>query len=232
MHERLAWDINELTRYGGLLDTLTALLPETGTTPDTEKSSAHKISGSPPPWHAEAADVLMTIHAGARELESVMRYRVTGTVPIRGGSDGNTRAALAGVAALAGAVPDSAARAATSLVAHWVRRARQVRDIDQTERWVALPRLPGLLPPACPYCRTYALRMSRAAGEVRCMNAQCLDRDQRRPVARMEYGLLSGDGILMFADGGRLSYEAPADAASHAQDPHGTEPIHRHQPDS
>lgn len=209
MHERLSWDVEELTRYGGLLDILSALLPEPVAIATVGAYGVHRVSGSPAPWHAEAADVLMAIHAGARELENDMRYRVTGNASNRGGSDANTRDALAAVVALAPAVSEPAARDAAGLVARWVRQARQVRDVDQADRWVTLPRMPGMSPPPCPYCQTYALRMSRTAGEVRCLNAECLDDDGRRPVARMEYGRLSGDGVLVFRDGSQIVYEMP-----------------------
>lgn len=209
MHEQLSWDVEELTRHGGLLDTLSGLLPEIVSVADVGTTTGHKVSGSPAPWHAEAADVLMTIHAGARELENAMRYRITGNARTRGGSDANTRDALAAVVKLAPALPEPIADDAAAQVARWVRQARQVRDIDQADRWVSLPRMPGMLPPPCPYCLTYALRMSRIAGEVRCLNVDCRDDNGRRPIARMQYGRLSGDGMLVFADGSLIVYDVP-----------------------
>jgi hypothetical protein len=107
---------------------------------------------------------------------------------------------------LAYAVPAEVAADAAERVAHWVRSARQIRDLDQADRWVPLPRDPGRMPPPCPYCDTYSLRMSRRAGEVRCIAPECCDDRGRRPVARMEIGQLSGDAYLAFADGREIVY--------------------------
>jgi hypothetical protein len=70
---QLRLDVDELARPGGLLARLEALLPEQVGDPSRGTSSSHKVTGSPAPWHAEAAGVLMDIHAGARELEDNLR---------------------------------------------------------------------------------------------------------------------------------------------------------------
>lgn len=75
----------------------------------------------------------------------------------RGGSDTNTRAALEAIAHLVHGVPDDVARALDG----WVRQAWQVRDIGEEDRGEPLRALRGQLPPACPYCKTFSLRLVR-----------------------------------------------------------------------
>ena len=205
--ERLTWEVEELINPGGILDQLKQLMPQQTATAETDKSHRGQQFGAPIPWHPEAGHVYMTIHAGARELENEIRYRLNGTLKNRGGSDGNPRAALAAITQLAYALPAEHVEDAAALVGKWVTAARQIRDIDQADRWVPLPRTPGHYPPPCPYCSTYALRMSRRAGEVRCINTECQDGRGRRPVARMAHGLLSGDAYLAFADGREVTYQ-------------------------
>lgn len=206
MQDQLTGDIDTLTKPGGLLDQLTALITEQASNPDT-KHITKRLTGSSPPWHAEAAHVLTEIHQGARDLENDIRYSITGRTMTRGGSDANTRKALHAITQLTPAVPEHITRHAAGQIAGWVRAAQRIRDIDQTERWVPLPRMPGMRPPPCPYCRTYGLRMNRMAGEVRCVNRECVDDEGRRPVARMEHGRLTGDAYLAFADGREVIYQ-------------------------
>ena len=209
----LALDVNELTRKGGVLDQLDALLPEQATDPTTG-GGHHKVTGSPAPWHAEAAGALMTIHEEARRLEASLRREVTGNLGRRrGGTTGNTREALDAIVKLSEAVCDDEVKRAARIVARWVTAARQIRDIDQTDRWEPLPRLPGMLPPACDWCETYALRMNRRTGEVRCTNSRCRDEDGRRPVARIITGTYSGQASLVWQDGRAVVYTTEDPAA-------------------
>jgi hypothetical protein len=202
----IALDINELTRPGGVLDQLEQLLPEQAT--DSTTGGGHqKITGSPAPWHAEAAAALVVIHEEARRLEASLRREVTGNLGRRrGGSTGNTRDALAAIVKLTEAVCDDEVKTAARIVARWVTSARQIRDIDQTDRWEPLPRLPGMLPPACDWCDTYSLRMNRRTGEVRCTNSRCKDEEGRRPVARILTGTYSGQASLVWQDGRSVVY--------------------------
>lgn len=204
--DALRSDVVELVRPGGLLDQLGALLPETVTDPATG-GTARKVAGSPAPWHAEAAVVLLDVHEGARRLEASLRRDTAGRLgQRRGGSDTNTRRALQSVVRLAEALDTDQQRHAARIVAHWVTSARQVKDIDLTDRWEPLPRLPGMLPPACDYCLTYSLRWNRRAGEVRCILTACRDEDGRRPVARMQIGRYSGQASLVWQDGRQVVY--------------------------
>ncbi|GAA2092386.1 hypothetical protein [Actinomadura alba] len=209
----VALDVHELTRPGGILDQLDALLPEQVTDPTTGGTSGQKTTGSPAPWHAEAAAVLVTIHEEARRLEASLRREVTGRLGRRrGGSDGNTREALAAIVNLTEAVCEDEVKRAARIVARWVTSARQIRDIDQADRWEPLPRLPGHLPPACDWCSTYSLRMNRRTGEVRCTNHRCTDEEGRRPYARILAGSYSGQTSLVWQDSRSVVYvtEEPA----------------------
>ncbi|MBD2900804.1 hypothetical protein amrb99_98140 [Actinomadura sp. RB99] len=209
----LSLDVRRLADDGGLLDQLAALLPEPVGDPARGTSSHHKVTGSPAPWHPEAGVALLTIHEGARRLEASLRRDSAGRLGgRRGGSDTNTRDALRSIVRLAEAVPEDRARLAARIVAGWVQTAAQVGDIDQADRWVPLPRLPGHLPPACEYCGAYSLRWSRHRGEVRCCTPDCTDPDGNRPRARMETGRYSGRASLVWQDGRSVVYAVPEPA--------------------
>lgn len=202
--DQLAADIDRLLQ---LLPDLAALLPEPVADPTSGTSSRHKVSGSPAPWHAEAAAVLFDVHAGARALEDKLLEIVTGRTPRgRGSSDANTRAALEAIPDLAAAAGEPHDRYAAGQVARWLRCAEEIRDVDARDKWTPVPTIPGHAPPPCPYCDTYAMRMNRRTGVVRCTNPECRDPEGHRPAARMEYGRLSGQGMLVFRDGRQIVY--------------------------
>lgn len=206
---QLRLDVAELTGPTGLLAQLAALLPEPVADPTVGTFGRHKVTGSPAPWHVEAAGVLMDVHAGARRLEDDLRSHLDFT-PVagtgRGSSAANTARALRALPDLAAAAGDAHAHRVTAAVSRWARQAREVRDIDQSERWVPVPRLRGSPPPACPYCRTYALRMRARSGEVRCTNVACTDPHGAHPKARIVIGAVSGAGMLEFGDGTLLTF--------------------------
>ncbi|GHE46747.1 hypothetical protein GCM10017673_55740 [Streptosporangium violaceochromogenes] len=185
-----------------LLDQLHALLPEPVVDPTTGTMSHRKVTGSPAPWHAEAGPTLMDIHEGVRRLEASLRQEVVGHLGARrGGSDGNTAAALTSIARLVHAVPEEAARRTARILSGWIRRAAEVRDIGEAERWEPLRAPAGQLPPACPYYKTFSLRVGRREGRVRCANRRCVDGDGRPPVATIDKNRLNGDAMLVWADG-------------------------------
>lgn len=197
---RLREDVRQLTRDGGLLDQINKLIGELNKN-QADKTITGETMATRPPWHAEAANMIMTIHSGARELENELRLHC-GYNPInRGGSENNTRQSLNAIAKLAYAVDKHALKRAAKQIDAWVTGILQISDIDQSEKWVPLPRRPRMAPPPCPYCRTYMLRMLRRAGEVRCFNPACRDNEGHRPHARMEYGQYSGTAYVLFADG-------------------------------
>lgn len=209
----LALDVDHLVRAGGILDQLEALLPEQVTDPQAG-GARPKVTGSPAPWHTEAAAALLDITEGARRLEASLRRDVGGNLGARrGNSDPNTRAALRSIVRLAEALAGDQVKTAARIVAQWVTAARQLRDIDQADRWEPLPRLPGTLPPPCDYCTTYSLRWNRRSGEVRCVLPDCRDGDGHRPVARMEVGRFTGLAALVWRDGRSITYAHQAAAA-------------------
>lgn len=205
---QLAIDVDHLVRPGGLLDRLEALLPEQVTDPSSG-GTRRKVAGSPAPWNAEAAAVLLDIHEGARRLEAALRQAVTGRLgERRGASTENTRAALKSIVRLAEALDEDRQADAARIVSRWVTAARQLRDIDEADRWEPLPRCPGELPPKCPWCDCFSLRMCKARSEVRCLNSVCVDERGRRPIARLEIGTVSGEPMLVFDDGTVLARAA------------------------
>lgn len=198
---------DRVTELGEILLVLAALLPEPVADPTSGTTSHHKVTGSPAPWHAEAAGILLDIHEGARRLEASIRRDVTGNLgQRRGGSDGNTTAALAAITSLAHALTDDDAKQATRILNIWLSHARQIRDIDLEPSWAPLPSVPGTPPPACPYCRTYSLRFARQSGAVRCANPRCVDTDEKRPYGLIEQGKYTGRAMLVFADGREITY--------------------------
>lgn len=209
----LSVDVDHLVRPGGILDTLEALLPEQATNPET--GGRHKVTGSPAPWHAEAAAVLFDITEGARRLEASLRRDVSGRLgDRRGSSRTNTRDALRSAVRLAEALDGDQARDAARIVGRWVTSARQLRDIDLADRWEPLPRIPGHLPPACDYCATYGLRWNRRTGVVRCCNTECSDADGHRPEARIEVGRFTGRASLVWRDGRSVVYRIEEETAA------------------
>lgn len=190
-----------------LLPRLAELLPEQVADPTRGTLSHHRVTGSPAPWHPEAGPVLMTIHAGAREVETLLRYHLTGRLgEDRGGSDGNTEAALEAIVRLVYGVPDDLARFVRRELDRWIEQARQIRDIGESERWIPIHVPKGQLPPACPYCRTYSLRVAQESGRVRCANPRCEDGSGQRPAGRIDRNRLDGSAMLVWADGRTIYY--------------------------
>ncbi|WP_214327866.1 hypothetical protein [Nonomuraea sediminis] len=185
-----------------LLEKLYDLLPEPMGDPTAGTTSHRKAIGSPAPWHAEAGPTLYTISEEARRLEASLRLEVTGRPGRRrGGSDANTVAALHAITDLVHAVPDEHARQAAHIVARWVRQARQVGDVGLEERPRRVPTPPGELPPLCPYCGTWSLRVLPGDGKIWCINGECEDRDGRRPRGHLDRSDVTGDGMISWADG-------------------------------
>jgi hypothetical protein len=170
---------------GGLLDLLGDLLPP-GAGAKQEGGTHQKISGSPAPWSGPAAGVLMAIHAGARELEADLFYRRFRQQRRRGGSDENTRLALAAIEDLASALPEPVQRDAAGRVESWVDAARRITAIGEADSWDVLPREPGQLPPPCPHCELFSLRFNRRTGIVRCTTRHCRNEDSSRHEWRLE----------------------------------------------
>jgi hypothetical protein len=203
---------------------------------DATKGSTqhHKVTGSPAPWHPEAGPVLMTIHAGVRDLEADLRYQVVGRSRLRvqhqtverrggqlvrhaiaaeadrGGSDANTTAALDSIVKLVHGLPEDVARDARHKLEWWIEQARQIRDIGESEKWIPIHVPRGHLPPACPYCKTFSLRIAQESGRVACVNGKCVDSNGDRPRGRIDKNQINGDAMLVWADGRAIYYQGAA----------------------
>lgn len=202
------------------LETLEGLLPEPaaeGTAPGMTSRAAE----SPEPWYSPAGRALMNAHEGVRRLEAVLRYLVTGHPGARrGGSAGNTAAALTAIPRLAaGLDPASAERAARYIEAR-IAEARTVHGIDEGRRLRHLPRRAGeALPPRCPHCGCFQLVADLDARTVHCTVMGCADGDGHPPVAVMTTGP-DGRPRLEWADG--LIETAPDLAARQEDDGDGS----------
>lgn len=179
------------------LDRLHPLIAEPDSSgPDTGTIGRHAPESSEP-WARQAAGAYFDLYFGAREYARAMR----GAAQMRRPADVCGHAALDIISAM---IPISQAfilRGVTRGLERLVRQADAVPAIDDSEPWSALPHLAGQLPPACPYCKTYGLRMLRRKGEVRCFFPGCTDSDGAPTRARMEPGRMTGQERLIFGDG-------------------------------
>ncbi len=200
---RLRQALAELER---MLPTLSALLPEkSGQGPQTGTIGRHAPRSSEP-WQAEAADAYWAIHAGVRDVSNAMREeRGLGRLVWRGHDDATVQVFQRILNLIPGASDDLLAEC-LSRVEGWLTSAKQIADIDEADRWVPVPKVPGGKPPKCPYCQTYGLRMSRLRGEVRCSFPGCVDGSGRPTRARMETGGMTGEGVLVFGDDTTMHY--------------------------
>ena len=155
------------------------------TEPDTQPHVGRTQPGSKPPWNSAVAYVLTDIHAAVRELEQDFRYQVTGTVMMRGGSDGNTIAAINAVGKLAAALDHAMADHAARLLNRYVTAVMQLPAVDLEERCRQVPA-------PCPRCQRRMLRVYERSGRVACLG--CATRGQMMP------GTVS-DGYIEWQDG-------------------------------
>lgn len=158
-----------------------------------------RIDHSQPPWNAPVAHLVLELHALARYLENDLRDLAGMSWLTRGGDDANTVFALEALVNLAEAVEEGWLLEPTRQLDGWCARSLVVlgdRDLPQR-----LPRNVGQPEARCPYCICLTLRFWSSRGEVRCVNPACRDGDDRRPVARMEYSVVSRDWVLAWRDG-------------------------------
>jgi hypothetical protein len=181
----------------GRIDRLHPLIvePENGG-PDTGTIGRHAPESSEP-WANQAAGAYFDLYFGAREYARAMR----GAAGMRRPADVCGHAALDIVAAMVTISQPFILRGVTRGLERLVRQADQVPGIDEGEPWVALPSLPGYQPLACPYCRTFGLRMLKRKGEVKCFFPGCTDSDGSPTRARLEPGRMTGEARLIFGDG-------------------------------
>jgi len=168
-------------------------------------SSGHSAS-SAPPWNPAAANVVMTIHAGVRELERELRLRVAGTVLERGGSDVNTVLGVAAVTAMCAAADTGTRRHALRTIHGWTVAAQRLPGIDEATRWIPVRAAKDRDPPACPHCGTYSLRLAEGAYMVACFHPDCPGRgsDGQRAMARLDLSRLPPHGPVLLWDDGTI----------------------------
>lgn len=145
-------------------------------------------------WNAPAAMLVMDLHAGTRDLELELRYRISGSTRSRGSSSRNTERSLEVIPSLAAAVDYHTAQQVIARLESWIRRARLI--LGDAEPFSRLPRLPGQGDPVCPFCNTRgSLRVLHLTGAVRCLRPSC------RASGRIEVGAYSQEPSLMWNDG-------------------------------
>lgn len=189
------------------LPDVAALLPEPQGRPRNGTIGRHAPESSEP-WQGEAAAVYWSIHFGARNVEDECRYAIglKPRNPRRGGSADNTDEALKQIADYGPALPADFLAEVRRRAERWSTSIDQLSAIDLADLWEPVPRRPGALPPACPYCELFTLRMTVRREIVRCFNPACRDDNDQPPVARMERGRLTGNGMLVFNDSTVVHY--------------------------
>jgi hypothetical protein len=152
----------------GYMGTLELLVAEPSSTQNAAAGMSPRPADTPEPWDATVGRALMDGHEGVRRLEAVLRYTLNGHPgPRRGGSTGNTMAALDAIPKLAAGLDEDAEDATIRVLSRWIGAAQAVAAIDEAERWRPVPSR------ACPYCRCFFLRVlidsrGQPAGRVGC----------------------------------------------------------------
>jgi hypothetical protein len=183
----------------GLMNQLQPMLAEPDSSgPDTGTIGRHAPE-SKEPWSIHVASAYWDLYFGAGEVARAMRGAAGLSLPLFNDTHGDE--ALRIIRNQAPVASDWVLRGATRKLEKLVRAARAIPDLDEQEPWVAIPRPPGRGELACPYCRTYGLRMLRRKGEVRCVFPDCRDHDGNPTRARMESGRMTGEERLIFGDG-------------------------------
>jgi hypothetical protein len=158
-----------------------------------------KVDHSQPPWNAQVANVILDLHAKAREMEAWLRASQGLPYRPRGGSEKNTRKALENVSRLAEKAEDITVRGHIRDLEKWIRNARVA--LDETEMPKRLPRSPGHPEPICPWCENHTLRMLPLKGQIFCIKPDCKDDEDRKPHARLEYSSHVSDFVIVWQDG-------------------------------
>lgn len=202
-------DLDELRQAVGQAGRLLPILSDLMAAQPGQGPNASPISRNAPeskePWAHEAAHCYWTIFHGSQRLADQMRISVgVGQQRWANGENG-----LEVITACAFIVDSRILGYARRLVQNWVSGALEIRDLDQVDSWDVVPRVPGALPPFCPYCHTLSLRLNRLLGLVKCLYPGCVDSAGNPTRARMEYDAGAGAGILVFDDQSTMTF-APA----------------------
>lgn len=175
---------------------------------------------SRPPWNSQVANAYFDAHQLVRRLEASLRLAVAGhTGPTRGGSDANTTEAIRAISRMATAAsvihtgvpvsraePDGRKLTAAELAAHILDRVTrvigQLPAVDEFPKWERIRAGPDGLPPRCPNCETFSLRVAVQSGIVCCFLPGCTDLDGNHPPqARLDMSKLNGEPVLAWTDG-------------------------------
>jgi hypothetical protein len=152
----------------GYMGTLELLVAEPSSTQNAAVGMSPRPADTPEPWDAPVGRALMDGHEGVRRLEAVLKYMVAGHPGARrGGSTGNTMAALDAIPKLAAGLPGYVEEETARAVERWIDQARAVRAIDEAEQWRPVRARP------CPFCGCFFLRVlldaaKRPAGRIEC----------------------------------------------------------------
>jgi hypothetical protein len=172
--------------------------------PDVTATSSRAATpaGSAPPWNTAAAAAVLDAHEGIRRAEASLRRQVTGHPgDRRGGSTVNTYRALDAVVRLAEAIPDEDRVRIARILRRWDAATRRLTAVDQLARWIPIRAQAGGRPPACPYCRTFSLRVAERSGVIVCFYPGCADADGERPYGRLDMSRITGDPVIAWNDG-------------------------------
>ena len=228
--------VNELARALSLAE---LLVPSRDTTGPASVISGATVPGSRIPANAPAFYAVTDAWAEIRQIEGWLREQAGLPERVRGGSNGNTVAALKAIIGLSetlephrrtpgqGKCRCDACKLLRSLTA-LTNPILALAAIDKLTHWTRLRVEPGcpacginrelvhgfyvcpncgstVRRPACPYCRTYSLRVADRSTVVACFYSGldgdgCKDADGNRPFARVEISKLSGI-VLVWNDG-------------------------------
>jgi hypothetical protein len=184
--------------------------------PDIEPGPGRGVPAARLPGNVAALAAELDAHRFVRQLEASLRLAVAGHAGrARGGSDNNTREALAAIARMSTAAEEiktrhktadgrniTAAALAAKLLDRMTRVIGQLPAVDEFPRWERIRPGPGGLPPRCPNCVTFSLRVAVQSGAVICVFPGCKDLDGNSPPqARLELSRLNSEPVLAWKDG-------------------------------
>ena len=142
----------------GYLPRLEELIAEPSSTQNAAAGMSPRPADTPEPWDAPVGRALMDSHEGVRRLEAVLRYVLNGHPGARrGGSLGNTTAALTAIPRLAAGLPEDVGAGSVRYLERLINGVRAVQAIDEAERWRPVPSRP------CPRCGCFFLRVLEGA---------------------------------------------------------------------
>jgi len=136
------------------------------------------------PGNVAALNVVTDAHEGVRRMEAGLRAAVAGVAwqVRRGGSAGNTAAAIEAVVSLAAGADEGVRAEVAARLDRWTLEARVLPGVDGPPVWTVI-RLRGRVVPPCPWCGTPNLRVNRGLGVVACLFPRCPGAGGVRPVA-------------------------------------------------